>query len=75
MPSAEASSLLDEAIRRTVARAIETGELLDVATEAGRLAAALPEAARARVADLLIRAAVEARINLALGPQGRSPPL
>ena len=64
---------LDEAIRRSVARAIETGEVLDVAAEAGRLAAACPEIANAGVADLLIRAGVEARINLALGPDRRSP--
>ncbi|HEX2256576.1 MAG TPA: hypothetical protein VHG92_07730 [Afifellaceae bacterium] len=70
----ETAARLDEAIRRSVARAIETGELLDVAAEAGRLAAALPEAAGSRVADLLIRAGVEARINLALGPEPRTAP-
>jgi len=64
---------LDEAVRRSVARAIETGEVLDVAAEAGRLAAACPEIVSAGVADLLIRAGVEARINLALGPDRRSP--
>lgn len=75
LPSATArgAACLDEAIRRTVARAIETGELLEVAAEAGRLAAACPEIASAGVADLLIRAGVEARINLALGPESGAP--
>lgn len=67
-----APASLDEAIRRSVAHAIETGELLDVAAEAERLAASCPDLAGACVADLLIRAGVEARINLALGADGRS---
>jgi hypothetical protein len=66
---AEASSRLDEAIRRTIARAIETGELLDVPAEARRLAAACPAIGGARIAALLLEAGVEARINLVLGPE------
>jgi hypothetical protein len=64
---AEPASRLDEAIRRTIARAIETGELLDVPAEAERLAADCPDIGGARIADLLLAAGVEARVNLVLG--------
>ena len=70
-PMDEPAGLLDEAIRRAVARAIETGEVLNVEHEARRLAAGYPGMASACVADLLIQAGVEARINLALGPRER----
>jgi hypothetical protein len=77
---AEPQSRLDEAIRRTIARAIETGELLDVPAEAERLAADCPDIGGTKIADLLIAAGVEARVNLALGPGranvgGRTSPM
>lgn len=59
--------LLDEAIRRAVARAIDTGEVLNVEAEARRLAAGYPGTAPNRIAELLIEAGVGARINLELG--------
>jgi hypothetical protein len=70
--TAEAASLLDEAIRRTVVRAIETGDLLDVGAEARRLAASYPWIASTSIAEMLLRAGVEARINLELATPGSS---
>lgn len=77
---AEPQSRLDEAIRRIIACAIETGELLDVPTEAERLAAGCPDIGGARIADLLLEAGLEARVNLVLGPGranvgGRTSPM
>lgn len=70
--TAEPADLLDEAVRRAVARAIETGEVLNPDAEARQMAASHPGIARTRIADLLIRAGVEARINLELGPRDAS---
>ncbi|MYZ49890.1 hypothetical protein E4O86_19465 [Rhizobiales bacterium L72] len=59
---------LHETVRKAIARAIETGELLQVSREARRISAALPGVPLTRLVHLLLEAAVSARIDFEIAP-------